>query len=510
MSQFSFSTLPAKTWLILVLLVYVAFWFVYPQEFIASDPGAYSSRAFTIIQNFSFGNGDVFDQRLGVTIPVALFYSTLGVNILTTNLWPLLAALLVIVTVWLALPDNKSKIVGALLCLTSIPLFQSSIALYPDIIAAAFMASSSLILFNRDKFTQSGKAGLLAPFAAVSLLFIAFLAKESAYWVLPLWAVALSADLKAKNGLLHGFHLPAILAGIFLGGIYLVFCKVIWGDPLARFHSIQALTGQHLWSWDKAPAGALLNRLTTAPASLFRDQYGILTLLSAIIGLSIAPRPLKPWGQYAICCLLFFWFGSTSFTRYEPMPLVDRMTLPLLPAFYVLAAFAISSLSRITEKAKSINQLVPIVLVLGFVGLPFTQYVQSWRGVQLPEATAMAIIKNDIKQHPEKTYLLVCSDSRSPNSLRFYFGYQYPENLRVVFAGDLTDDLLNKDLSLAYIDRQRSAFLQSAYGRRHYDGEIDALGLTPVYQAGGIELLRSTQANALKKLIASPNNPEIK
>jgi hypothetical protein len=512
MNSFSISTLPAKTWLILVLLVYTAFWLMYPQEFIASDPNAYSSRAFAISQNLDFGSNDVFNHRLGITLPVAFFYSILGVNILTTNLWPLLAALLIIVIVWLSLPDKQSRIIGAVLCLTSIPLFESSIALYPDIIAAAFMAASSLVLFNRKKFIATSKAWLLTPIAAVSLLFIAFLAKESAYWVLPLWILALLSDLRDedKNVLLRQFHLPAILTGVFLGVTYLVFCDITWSDPLARFHSIQALTGQHLWSWNKAPAGELAKRLTTAPANLFLGQYGILILLSVTVGLAIAPRSIKPWRQYAICCLLFFWFGSTSFTRYEPMPLFDRMTLPILPAFYVLAAFAISSLSGIAEKVKGINKFVPILLLLIFAGLPFIWFVQSWRGVQLPEATAMAIVRNDLQHHPEKTYLLVCSDTRSPNSLLFYFGYKYPENLRVVFAGDLTDDLLNKDLSLVYIDRRRSAFLKAAYGRRHYDDEIDALNLTPVYKLGEIELLRSAEASTLKKIMASSNSPDNK
>ncbi len=505
MNGLSSSTIPAKAWLFIAIVFYVVFWFVYPQEFIASDPAAYSARAYAISHGLNFGNSDVFSQRLGITIPVALFYSTLGINILTTNLWPLLAALLIIATVWTALPDNKSKLISALLCFTSIPLFESSVALYPDIVAAAFMAASSLILFHREKYAQNNKLRFLVPFAAVALLFMAFLAKESAYWVLPLWIYALSSDIRGKSNLVRHFHLPAILVGVLLGVLYLAFCNAIWNDSFARFHSVQALTGQHLWSWDKAPAGALLNRLTTAPVGLFVNQYGSLTLLAAILGFVFAPRTIKPWGHYAICCLLFFWFGTTSFTRYEPMPLVDRMTLPILPALYVMAALAISRLYPDAEHEKKILRFIPILIALFLATLPFAVYVKSWRGVELPEATAMSIIRNDIKRHPEKTYLLACSDTRSPNSLLFYFGYKYPENLRVVFTGDLTYELLNRDLSLIYVDRQRSAFLQAAYGRRNYDNEINSLGLDPVYRAGNVELLRAPKANVLMKLIA----PEI-
>lgn len=75
-----------KTWLVLASLLYVVMWLLCPQEFIASDPWVYSQRAFEISQQLDFGSSDVFNHRLAVTIPVAIFYRIFGVNIITTNL----------------------------------------------------------------------------------------------------------------------------------------------------------------------------------------------------------------------------------------------------------------------------------------------------------------------------------------------------------------------------------------------------------------------------------------
>ena len=510
MSRWRLGTPSPGVCLFLVLLLYIVLWVLCPQEFIASDPWGYSRRAFAISQHLGFGSSDVLSHRVAVAVPVALLYSVFGVSIITTNLWPLCSALIVVISVWLALPDDRSKVVGAILCFTSVPLFKSSTALYPDIIAAAFMASSSLILFHRRVLIHGRRARLLVPPAAVVLLFLAFLAKESAYWVLPLWAVTLFVDAKGKDRdvLLRRFYLPALGAGVLLGIMYLVFCHATWGDPLARFRSIQALTGHHLWSWDKVPPGVFARRLTISPARLLLGQYGAPVLLLALLGFVISPRSIRPWRYYAAVCLVLYWFGSTSFTRYEPMPLVDRMTLPMLPGLYVLAAFTTSRLSITSDRAGCINSFLPVVLVLGFAGMPFAQYVDSWRGKELPEATAMSILRTEVKGHPDREYLLVCSDHRSPDALSFYFGYRYPENLHVVFVENLTEELIRSDERFVFMDQQRSAFLKSAYGSRHFDEEIDSLGLASVYKSGSVELLRCEQPDAVRELMLASSRLE--
>src|SRR5262249_29178253 len=97
--------LTSLQWLLLALTIRVALWMAYPHAFIASDPWYYSQQAYRLIHDLRFSVGDIFDHRIGVLVPVGLLYRAFGVSILTTNLWPLCAAMLIAVTVWLALPD---------------------------------------------------------------------------------------------------------------------------------------------------------------------------------------------------------------------------------------------------------------------------------------------------------------------------------------------------------------------------------------------------------------------
>jgi len=498
---------PERFWLFLALLLFIVLWFAAPQKFDSSDPWAYSRLAFAISEGLDIGRSHVFNHRLAITIPTAFFYSLFGVNIRTTNLLPLCAALTIIVVVWRALPDKRSKIIGSILCLTSVPLFQASVVLFPDIVVAALMALSSLMLFSRRAVIRGSSIALGIPVLAVGFLFAAFLAKLSSIWVLPLWAWSLVVDLKCseRNVLLRRFYVPVFISGLCLGAGYLVFCYVTWDDPLARFKAIQAFTGKHLWAWDNASIQEMVKRLTISPVRLFINQYGILIFVSAVLGVVIAPRSIRPWVYYVTFCLLFYWFGSTSFTLYEPMPLIDRMTLPMLPGLYILAAFMTSRLNITSDRPGWINSFLPILLVLGLAGLPFAQYVNSWRHEKLPEAAAMAVVQQEVGSHPSKEYLLLCSDTRSPRSLSFYFGYHYPDNLHVESVMNLSDELPRSEEILVFINRKRSRFLESAYGHRHYDAEIDSLVLSSLYEADGVVLLRAERQESIRQLML-PNN----
>lgn len=472
-----------------------------------SDPWEYSLRAFKIAESADFRGHRFFDHRLSLTVPTAVAYKLFGVNIYTTNLLPLISSLLIIITVWLALPDGKGRMIGTIFCLTSVPLFKSSVELRPDIIAGAFMALSFYLLLLRNRITRHkrGITAICLPIVSVTLLFIAFLAKLSAYWIAPLWVWAFINDLKSdrKAVLLRCFYGPALITGICLASGYLLFCKLIWNDPFARLKAVQALTGVHLWSWDKASSLAILKRLTISPVGLLVRQYGVPIIVLAFLAPLVASKPVMPWALYALSCLFFFWFGSTSYTRYEPMPLLDRMTLPVLPAFIILAAHLTSRFSVTSGRPAWINSTIPVLLVIAVNGFSFAQHLKTWKGKDLPEAEAISIVQQETEKNPEKQFLLICSDLRSPESLAFYFGYRYPENLRVLSFGELTQAFDQTSYVFVFINRNCSRFLEEAYGKRHFDTEIDALSLPIVFSSGSIVLFRTDDKKNIARLIDS-------
>jgi len=492
---------PAEVALVLALLATIILWLVYPHVFIASDPWDYSLHAYGMAHGTPLGDPSVSGHRPAVFAPASLIYRWFGVNMFTTNVWPLCTTLLIVVVIWAALPDTRSKVFGALLCLVSVPLFRASTQLLPDVTVTAFMAASALALFSRKRFVHTRGLWLMHASGFVCLLFAAFLAKATAYWILPLWGIALVQDAREEQraALLRRFHLPALIGGLLLGGGYLVICQIEWGDSLARFKSIQALTGQHLWAMERAPAGALVKRLTVDPARLFADQYGAIMAL-AVLGVFVLPKAIAPWGWYTILCVGFFWFGSTSFTRYEPMPVEPRMILPALPGLYVLAAHFSSRLALASGRRR-IDSLFPYLLVLALAGLPFARYVNSWRWIDRGEQQAMCIVRSETEAHPEREYLVVCSDSRSPDALAFYFGYEFPNNVSTAFLGDLGPDLVTDRNLFVFAHENRSHSLQKMYGFVHYDEGIHALGLPRVCQSEGISLYHYDREDAGSELL---------
>ena len=492
--------------LILGVIVLALGWFFIPQEFISSDPWSYSKIAYSIAENGDFGSSHAFNHRLGTILPVAATYAIFGVNILTTNLWPLISAVIILIVIWLALPDDNSKILGVVLSVVSVPLWKYSTSLYPDLIAAAFMALSVYLLINRASGDNKSKL-ITTGILGINFLFVAFLAKESAYWVLPLWVFAFYEDYREKSMPVY-FWGSVISTGIILGALYLAFCHFIFGDAFARFRAIESLTGVHLWAWDQSSAKELIKRLTTQPLSLYYATYGIAFYL-AVAATNLIPRSLRYWSYYLIFTVLFFWFGSTSFSTYEPMPLVDRMILPSFPSIVILASIMLSIAWNKFNHQRTVGPVVLFsvgVLLLGLTTSTLSFFYGAIRN-PLTETRVAQFIASEISSNKASRFLLITSDQRSSFSLEQFFGYVYPDNLVVLSATTEAKrvNLYNYDKIFVFLHKGRSGFLASAYGQANADDAIESLGLPLVITDGEINLFLVPQIrrNELYDLLVS-------
>jgi len=486
--------------LLATLFLFIVIWIALPQEFFASDPWAYSVAANDISKHLNFGSIDLFNLRLGIIGPVAILYKLFGVNIVTTNLWPFCTTLLLIVVIWSALRDTQGKLIALGLSVLSVPVWEATLNLYGDMIAAAFMAASVLLLIGRERVTSRrlpwiGILGVLA-------LFVAFLAKESSYWVAPLWLFALCEDVSSRKDhmRLKRFWLPGISVSIGLALSYLVLCWVVWGDPLARLKGVEMLTHEHLWGWDHATGWELLKRLTFGPAQFLSSYYGPLFFL-AVMGALMCPRETRYWVYYLALCTAFYWFGSASLSSYQPLPYVGRMTWPLLPAMLILAA---QFVANVEFKGRStLERRSPVWLVALMMLFPFVAFANVQTRDPLSDTRAMAFLKREVVAHPEARYLLVTSDKRSAKSLKFYFGYEYPKNLNVVAAGDTNIQFRIDEYVYVYINNYRSSFLASLYGEKNYpiwDGRLESIKLSRRFQSAPVALYKVSDASDLDKL----------
>ena len=390
--------------LLLILLLYILLWAAHPKPFSASDPWSYSNFAHKITTGSYLGedSAEVFLHRLGVIAPVALFYELFGVNAFSTSLWPLIATLLTTLLIWLALPVGLARPLAALLFLTAGPQFRQSVSLMPDIIVSAFMLAATFVLQKRRMALNSLAATAGLSFLTALLLFLAFLSKASAYWLLPFWLLLLLVDAwRRRRRLIIRFHLPLLAWSILLGLLYLGYNQHFWGDPLIRLHSIQGMSGHHLWSWANRPRAELIDRLTLGPLRMLVLHYvpafalsaaalvlilgedgrrGLLSLLDrgeAAPVTGVTPPALRFWAANYLLILLFMWFGSTSLTTYEPIELFPRMALPTLPAMAILGGYF---LARLLDARPDQLFLAPWPLVIAVsTALLFLLLALAWQ-----------------------------------------------------------------------------------------------------------------------------------
>ena len=474
--------------LALGLVFMLVIWARFPHTFEASDPWAYARRAHAITQGTYLERaGDhPFDQRIGVSFPVAAVYATLGVTPRSTHTVPLLAGLLLLAWVWVVLPDARSRGFGVLLAATSVPLLEATAHLFPDLIATVPMLASLTLLWRRSELAGRPE-GLWYGALAAAIWMLAFLAKETAVWALPVFAVCAGLDLAARRGdLLRRFHVPAVACGAVLGAAYLGGSALAYGNPFARFSGIERLADGHLWSRGGPPVVA---RLLDEPFAFFEGELGTVCVL-ALLSVLVLPRQLRFWAYLGGFFVLMLWLGSASLTAYRPLPLFPRMALPALGPLLVIGGFFAAWLTR-----RSTHRLA-LPIGLAIVGLltfhPVRTFVASW--VKDPEQKALRDLREELAKQPGQSALLVTADSRSAEFVPIYFGFRIPENLVVTSAQDVTDaEIAGADVVFLYIHSSRSAFLARAYGLPSHDRALRAVKAPRIFGENFAELFRAAR-----------------
>lgn len=451
--------IPDISYLILSLVFFTMVWWFWPQEIIASDQWAYSKFAYEMASEGTINSDHIFAQRLAITAPTALFYALFGISPKSTNLLPLISVYIIICTIWFSLPNLNSRLIGLVLSLTSGLLILAGTHLLPDIVATAFMSLSFLLFTKRYLCIQRGNCyQKLIPLFFILSLFISFLAKLSAYWiVIPLLIISLKdyGDNKFRN-LFKTFYAPSLLIALVFLCTYFFICFIIWDDPLSRITAIREVSGKHLWNMD---AQKLILRLSVSPVIFFMREFGMLILM-----IPIFIKIKSPWKIYLFSCLFLFWFGTVSLSSYQPMPLMSRMAFPLLPAIIILSSLFISD---VINKRKS-YKFLGLVLVISING-PQLLY-QSYAAAKndLGELNSINTLNYFVNKKPSESIVLITSEPRSPESLLMHYNYKYPTNLKVLSM----DSFLNKPIESAryfYFEHSsRLEFLSRAYGTKVY------------------------------------------
>ena len=480
----------------------VVYWLRFPHNYTISDPWLYAYHAHLVAAGTFFKTlsvPNVFAQRFGVLLPVALVYALFGVTPETTALVPLLAGLTILFVIWRVLP-KAAALPGVICTLTCVPFLRGTTELFPDLIASALMMISVLMLSRRLDAPDSRSAQLLRAGIGVLAWFAAVLAKETACWALPVWAGALLVDAWRRRGpVLKWFHAPALLFGGLLSLGYLWFCAHFFGDALSRLHGIEELTGRHTWAIHK-PA-QLATRLTSGAAHFFWDEYGLL-LVAAVPGLLLLPDKLRIWAFYTATTVLCYWFGSTSLSSYQPLPTSWRMTLPCAPGFCIAAGYSFYWVAcRVGRWLWA--PLYPLLLVstsalaVLIMGPKVIAEQRTWR--IFPDLDAMALVKREIQSHPAVHYLLISAEQRTGEFAAAYFGFSPPANVTLVYVGVLDAELLARaDAALLIVDPRHARHDRNL----SYAPQVRALRLPPLFHRGNVWVFKADDLARLGALRA--------
>lgn len=470
-------------------------WALFPHYYLASDEFAYASRAHALLDGSAFrgelGSG-VFTQRLGVYAPVAAVYATFGVGPHSTNFVLLAAAWVVLGVVSAALPDVRARWFGTLFVVGCVPLLVGVTELLPDLLLAAYLALAALLVSRRLSPAGARRsAGALA----AGLWFLAFLCKENAYYLLPVWLAVACLDLaRRRYDVVRSFHAWAVLTASLLLAGYLVFCHLAFDDALARVAVVEGLTGRHHWTLRSSEA--VLRRLTTAPLKFFWDDFGVLPIAAAL-AYPVVPRRLKLWAGVLLVYTLLFWFGTTSVSSYQPLPLRQRMCLLMVPPMCILGACLVARAPLPRVRFGLARDVVVSALLLGLLVPRVSEFVQSWRPSE--ELAAMRRVRKLVRSQPETDFLLVTGDERAVDFLRIYFGFRYPENLKAAYAGALDAKIVRAaERALVVVSRHRTRRARAAKKQAE---RIRELKLAPFHQSRQIQVYEVADPTELQPLV---------
>lgn len=349
--NFSASRLPLLT-LLFVAVMTVAFFIFTHEGLYALDDYFYSRYAHQLLtgafrlQPDPLGLlHDPLKERPMIFGPVAGLYALLGVNIISTTLWPLLATVGCAGILYFLYHRQAPVVASAAMLLLGLHYFTLDLTryLYPDNILMFWCLASAAALLRGRQATQ--RASLWGVGFAL-LNFAAFLSKETIVYYLPFYLLVLGRDLWQRRHV--RFWCVALLTGAALLTAYLWFYHVYTDDALYRLHLIEH-TNEFMKenNYLLGNRDALMARITWQPLTFFVGIGLGLMLLLAGTALPLLRRPdsdARFWLVLAGSTLVLYWVGSTSLSEYNPITLLPRMTTPILPPLALAAGFGVERL----------------------------------------------------------------------------------------------------------------------------------------------------------------------
>tara|TARA_R110000850_G_scaffold103399_1_gene213433 strand:- start:3660 stop:5138 length:1479 start_codon:yes stop_codon:yes gene_type:complete len=411
-------------WIQLVInLLFIAVWFFANEGLSFWDDYTYLNFANEINQGRFEVTNNHFTSRLALIYPTAWFIDLFGINEYSMVVFPMLCGLGLInlffflgnrVNYWIGL-------LGGMLILCDYHMINFAIHLFPELPLTLcifiFLVGYYLVLKNEADYRLTG-------FITATALLGAFLIKTTVFLLLPLLAYLFITDrINRRN---KGFWRIFISLGVFyflLHGFWYLETK---GSFMYRFENI---ANNHVATvktfFDKE--SLLWKRLTYLPLITFtKGGYFIPLLLAlpAMIGLKRKDFNLKQadkfWPIASLILMLSYWFFSTNWRYYSPLPLETRHIAFFIPAF-IMTAVTFWPQHKWFELLK--NKAVLIAAVLGFLMIPaYTIYKSGNRGFKAEQGIIQQYLVED------KAAQTVITDGLNSYGYPYFYNFNQVED----------------------------------------------------------------------------------
>ena len=316
--------------------------------YVGLDDAEYARIAFQIANGTfmpsEYGGPVVFPLRVGLTLPAALVFGTLGLSEWSMVLYPLILSVLALPLAYVCAASIFGHRAGfiAVALMAIIPLeLGSATKLLPDLPAAFYAALGVTVIVVFDRLSVERRAALFWGGLLAGISFgLSWLCKESVSYLAPfcLAYMAISFKRDGRPALILWVGVAAGSLGILLGEM--IAYQLAPGDPLFRFHEIERnyrqlengfFTEGSDFGWQKGEsyARALAKRLfVSGPAMLLLDYeflfLPLIGLIAAFHGWYTKDRSFLIPSLWLVSLLLMFNFSSTSLSSYMPVALFHR------------------------------------------------------------------------------------------------------------------------------------------------------------------------------------------
>ncbi len=363
---------------VLTSFLFLLVWFFANDGLAFWDDYTYLNFANQINQGSFEITNNHFTSRIGLLYPVSWIIELFGINAYTITIFPMLCGL-ILLNLFFWIGDRAGHwigLLGGLFLLADYHTITFVTHLFPEIPIAlgVFGALLCYDVVNR----KEGDYRLLALLSAL-LLFGAFLIKTSIFIAVPLFAFLLINDFRRRKNKGFWYISVSLLAFFFL--LHGFWYKELFGDFFYRFNNISDNHEATVKTFFDKESLTIIKRLTYLPFLGFLKGGFFIPLgfaLPAFLTLKkndwSLDKPEKLWPIAGLLIIASWWFISTNWKYYSPMPVDTRHITFIIPVMILSGAYFWSD-HKWFNKLKS--SALKWVFVTGLLAIPAYKIIKS-------------------------------------------------------------------------------------------------------------------------------------